>query len=178
MFFLCQNQIFFCLIYKVDFCLAIISLRVAKWFATYPVNFISRNKSGINTHDNVQMFGALFPSWFSMKQCSNDCSQILRRKRVKEENRLPHIVKQSQNQFAVVCFASFFCSLLVGSGHCRLFLTRYGQFHVVSCSFQVVSGRFLFVLGCFRSFLARCRSFQVVSGHFRSFRVLVSTKKC
>ena len=35
---------FFCLINKVDFCLVNVNFRVSEWFATYPVNFISRNK--------------------------------------------------------------------------------------------------------------------------------------
>ena len=35
---------FFCLIHKVDFCLANVNLQVSKWFAMYPVNFISHNK--------------------------------------------------------------------------------------------------------------------------------------
>ena len=79
---------FFGLIHKADFCLANVNLPVSKWFATYPVNFISSN-----THDNIEMFGALFSPWFSMKQCSNDCNQILGWKHVREENQLPHIVK-------------------------------------------------------------------------------------
>ena len=74
---------------------------------------------------------------------------------------------------------------LVGSGHCRLCLTRGGSFQVVSCLLQVVSGCFLLDVG-------RCWSFQVVSctlqivsgrflffvGRFRSFLVLVSTVLC
>ena len=59
-----------------------------------------------------------------MKQCSNDCNQMLAGKRVREENRLPHTVKQSQNLFVVGCFVS----------RCRLCLTRCGSFQVVSCS--------------------------------------------
>ena len=39
------------------------------------------------------MFGALFSPLFSMKQCLNDCNQMLDGKRVREENQLPHIVK-------------------------------------------------------------------------------------
>ena len=35
---------FFCLIHKVDLCLANLNLRVPKWFAMYPVNIISHNK--------------------------------------------------------------------------------------------------------------------------------------
>ena len=31
-------------IHEIDFCLGNVNLRVSKWFATYPVNFISRNK--------------------------------------------------------------------------------------------------------------------------------------
>ena len=34
---------FFCLFNKVDFYLAYVNLRLLKWFANYPVNFISRN---------------------------------------------------------------------------------------------------------------------------------------
>ena len=34
-----------------------------------------------------------FSPWFSVKQCSNDCNQMLGGKRVREEKRLPHIVK-------------------------------------------------------------------------------------
>ena len=34
------------------------------------------------------MFGALFPLWFSMKQCSNDCNQMLGENRVSEESSL------------------------------------------------------------------------------------------
>ena len=81
---------FFCLIHKVDFCVANMNLRVSKWFTTYPVNF--RKYLVINTRDNIQMFGALCSSWFSMKQCSNDCNQMLGGKRVRQENRLPHII--------------------------------------------------------------------------------------
>ena len=47
----------------------------------------------INTPDNIEMFGALFSPWFSVKQCSNDCNQMLGWKYVREENWLPHIVK-------------------------------------------------------------------------------------
>ena len=36
---------FFCLIHKVDFCLANVNLQVSKWFATYPV---------INKHDKYR----------------------------------------------------------------------------------------------------------------------------
>ena len=71
---------FFCLIHKAEFCLKNVNLRVSKWFV-------------INAHDNTQMFGALFSPRFSMKQCSNDCNQMLGGKCVREENRFPHIVK-------------------------------------------------------------------------------------
>ena len=89
-------------------------------------------------------------------------------------------------------FCIFFCSLQVGSGHCRLSLTHCGlyqvvsyllqvisrsflvpyiqvfsssfrSFQVISCLLQVVSVHFLPVIDCFRSFLACCKSFQVVS---------------
>ena len=45
----------FCLIHKVDFCLANVKLRMSKLFSTFPVNFIHDNK----THDHKQMFGAM-----------------------------------------------------------------------------------------------------------------------
>ena len=104
------------------------------------------------------MLDALFSPRFSMKQCSNDCNQMLGGKHVREENRLPHIVKYSEN--LVVSRLSF--------ARCRYV--------------QVIVGCILLVVGRFRSFLAGCRSFQVVScslkvvsGRFRLFLVLGST---
>ena len=41
-----------------------------------------------------------------MKQFSNDCNQILGRKRIRQENRLPRVVRQ--NLPVVGRFASFF----------------------------------------------------------------------
>ena len=63
----------FCLIHKTDFCLANVNLWVSKYFATYPVNLYPV----INTYDNIEMFGALFSLWFSVKQCFNDCNHML-----------------------------------------------------------------------------------------------------
>ena len=36
-----------------------------------------------------------------MKQCSNECNQIMSGKRFREEEGLPYIVKQSQNVFVL-----------------------------------------------------------------------------
>ena len=46
-----------------------------------------------NTHDTIEMFQALLWQWFSVRQCSNDCNQMLGGKRIREENQSPHIVK-------------------------------------------------------------------------------------
>ena len=59
------------------------------------------------------MFCALFSPWFSVKHCSNNFNQMLGAKRIREENRLLHIVKQAQNLLVVGRFASLFL-LVVG----------------------------------------------------------------
>ena len=47
---------FFCLIYKVVFCLKNVNLWVSKWFAMYPVNFISHNKYTWYTNVSCSIF--------------------------------------------------------------------------------------------------------------------------
>ena len=64
------------------------------------------------------------------------------------------VIKTHDNiqMFGADRFASIFCSVLVGSGRCRLCLTRCRSFQVVSCSLQVVSDGFLPFVGRFTSF--------------------------
>ena len=57
--------------------------------------FETRPEYKHRTLDNVRQKIELSPTKAAAKRtndCSNDCNQMLRGKRVREENRLPHIV--------------------------------------------------------------------------------------
>ena len=109
------------------------------------------------------------------KQCLNDCNKYWV-ENVFEERTVCPILSNNLKNCLLLVVSRLFCSLQIGSGHCRLCLIRCGSFQVVSCSLQVVSCSMQVVVGRFRSFLAHCRSsLQVVLGRFRSFLILVST---
>ena len=62
---------FFCLIHKVDLCLANLNLQKPKWFATYSVNIMSRNKYTW-FHTNVTMICHDLP-WSNARMISFKC---------------------------------------------------------------------------------------------------------
>ena len=64
------------------------------------------------------------------KQSSNDCNQVLGEKRVMEEKRLFHIVKQSQDLVIVGRFAPFFFFFLF----VLHVVSKFRSLQLVSCS--------------------------------------------
>ena len=55
---------FFCLICKVDFCFT--NVRLLKWFPTYPLNFVSRNKYTLALYETMLKW---LQSSFGWKKC-------------------------------------------------------------------------------------------------------------